>query len=55
LAAGDLIVAFDGATVEGIDALHRLLNVERIGKPISLTVIRGAQKLELPIVPSEVG
>lgn len=54
LEAGDLIVAFDGATVEGIDALHRLLTVERIGKPVPLTVIRGARKLELPIVPSEV-
>jgi S1-C subfamily serine protease len=53
LEAGDLIVAFDGATVEGIDALHRLLTVERIGKPIAITVIRGVQKLELPIVPSD--
>jgi S1-C subfamily serine protease len=54
LETGDLIVAFDGATVEGIDALHRLLTVERISKPIPITVIRRAQRLELPIVPSEV-
>jgi S1-C subfamily serine protease len=55
LEPGDLIVAFDGANVEGIDSLHRLLNLERIGKALPLTVIRRAQKLELPIVPSETG
>jgi S1-C subfamily serine protease len=47
---GDLIVAFDGSTVEGIDSLHRLLTVERIGKPVKIAVIRRAQKLELEIV-----
>jgi len=55
LEAGDLIVAFDGASVEGIDSLHRLLTLDRIGKAVVLSVIRRAQKLELPIVPSEVG
>jgi S1-C subfamily serine protease len=55
LEAGDLIVAFDGATVEGIDALHRLLTVERIGRPLPITVIRGAQKIDLSLIPSEIG
>jgi S1-C subfamily serine protease len=50
---GDLIVAFDGAGVEGIDSLHRLLTLERIGRPIPITVIRRAQKLDLQIVSSE--
>ena len=54
LEVGDLIVAFDGATVEGIDSLHRLLTVERIGKPLPVSVIRGAQKLELRVTPLEV-
>jgi S1-C subfamily serine protease len=53
LEPGDLIVAFDGATVEGIDSLHRLLTLERIGKALPITVIRRAQKLDLPIVPSD--
>ena len=52
---GDLIVAFDGVTVDGIDTLHRLLTMERIGKPASVSVIRGAQKLELILIPSEIG
>ena len=54
LEAGDLIVAFDGAAVEGIDTLHRLLTVERIGKRVSIALIRRAQKLELAIVSSEI-
>jgi hypothetical protein len=41
--------------VDGIDTLHRLLTVERIGKPASVSVIRGAQKLELILIPSEIG
>jgi S1-C subfamily serine protease len=55
LEAGDLIVAFDGASVEGIDSLHRLLTLDRIGKAVMVSVVRRTQKLELPIVPSEVG
>jgi S1-C subfamily serine protease len=51
---GDLIVAFDGAAVEGIDSMHRLLTVERIGKKVPITLIRRAQKLELAIVSSEI-
>jgi S1-C subfamily serine protease len=53
LEPGDLIVAFDGATVDGIDALHRLLTVERIGKPVGISVIRGAHKLERTILPAD--
>ena len=52
---GDLIVTFDGAAVEGIDSLHRLLTLDRIGKPVSMTVIRRAQKLDLRITASEIG
>jgi S1-C subfamily serine protease len=51
---GDLIVAFDGLTVDGIDALHRLLTLERIGKPALMTVVRRTQKLDLQITPLEV-
>jgi S1-C subfamily serine protease len=54
LQAGDLVVAFDGATIDGIDSLHRLLTWERIGKPVRATVIRGAQKLDLLVTPSEI-
>jgi S1-C subfamily serine protease len=53
LKPGDVIVAFDGAAVTGIDDLHRLLVTERIGADTTIAVLRGAEKLELPIVPRE--
>jgi S1-C subfamily serine protease len=49
----DVVVAFDGAAVTGIDDLHRLLVTERIGADTTITVLRGAEKLVLPIVPRE--
>jgi S1-C subfamily serine protease len=55
LEVGDLIVAFDGAAVEGIDSLHRLLTLERIGKPALISVVRRAQKIDLTITASEIG
>ena len=53
VAAGDLIVGYGGQQVNGIDDLHRLLTVERIGAQSVLTVLRGAQKLERGIVARE--
>jgi S1-C subfamily serine protease len=53
LLAGDLVVEFDGQPIRGIDDLHRLLTDERIGKRVSVTVIRGVQKLTIEVVPRE--
>jgi S1-C subfamily serine protease len=50
---GDFIVAFDGLGVDDIDSLHRLLTIERIGKPLGITVLRGTQKLDLRIISVE--
>jgi S1-C subfamily serine protease len=55
LEPGDLIVAFDGATIEGIDGLHRMLTSERIGAPATLTIVRRAQKLDFQATPAEAG
>ena len=48
---GDLIVSFDGASVAGVDELHRLLDEDRIGRPARLVVIRAGALRELTIVP----
>lgn len=40
LHVGDVIVAFDGKPVTGIDDLHRLLGLDHIDRSITLTVIR---------------
>lgn len=53
LQEGDLIVAFEDKTIDGIDTLHRLLTGDRVGEPAKLTVIRRTEKLELKITPTE--
>jgi S1-C subfamily serine protease len=53
LQAGDIIVAFGGEPVHSIDDLHRLLTGERIGAVTTLTAVRKAERLELPITAAE--
>jgi S1-C subfamily serine protease len=50
---GDLVIAFDGNTVAGIDDLHKLLTDERLNRVVPVTVIRRTEKLTLRITPSE--
>jgi S1-C subfamily serine protease len=51
LEPGDVVVAFEGQPVEGMDVLHRLLTEERIGVATRLTVLRGTRRLEMSLVP----
>jgi S1-C subfamily serine protease len=51
LQEGDVIVAFEGQPVEGVDVLHRLLDERRIGQTTNLVVLRGSKRVELRIVP----
>jgi S1-C subfamily serine protease len=53
LQIGDTIVAFDGAPVTGIDALHRLMTADRAGRCVELSVLRLTQKLTVSITPAE--
>ena len=53
LRRGDIIVAFDGVPVTGVDDLQRLLTGGRIGDGIELTLLRRDQRLELKVTPSE--
>ncbi|MBI4539345.1 MAG: trypsin-like peptidase domain-containing protein [Gemmatimonadetes bacterium] len=50
---GDVIVAFDGRPVTGVDDLHRALLADRIGRPTGLTVLRGTDQKVLPITPQD--
>jgi S1-C subfamily serine protease len=50
---GDVIVAFDGLAVSGLDDLHRQLTDDRIGCVAVLSVLRDAQLLHLSVVPAE--
>jgi S1-C subfamily serine protease len=49
----DLIIAYEGQSIGGIDDLHRMLTEGRIGVPSRLTVIRRAERAELLVVPRE--
>jgi S1-C subfamily serine protease len=54
LREGDVLVTFDGETIDGVDDLHRLLTASRVGKAAELTILRGGvQRLDLNVVPAE--
>src|SRR6266576_417442 len=53
LQVGDIIVAFDGQPVHGIDDLHRLLTGDRIGATTNVVAVRKAERLELSITAAE--
>ena len=48
---GDLLVAFAGQPVTGIDDLHRLLTDDRIGLGTPLAVLRRGERRDLLVVP----
>jgi len=50
---GDVMLAFAGEAVTGIDDLHRLLTDERIGAETIVTILRSARRRQVTIVPSE--
>jgi len=53
LREGDLILSLDGASVSGIDDLHRLLTEERVGVPTPIAVLRRSERQEITIIPGE--
>jgi len=53
LTEGDNIVAFKGAPISSIDDLHRVLVGNEIGVESILTVLRGVERMELPVTPGE--
>jgi S1-C subfamily serine protease len=53
LREGDVIIAFGGEAVTGIDQLVRRLTEERIGKPALVTVLRRGHRRQLTVVPAE--
>ncbi|MBS0559380.1 MAG: trypsin-like peptidase domain-containing protein [Proteobacteria bacterium] len=55
LRPGDVVVGLEGETVDGTDALHRLLTGETIGRALSLRVLRGAEIATPTVVPAEAG
>jgi S1-C subfamily serine protease len=50
---GDVVVAFDGEPIVGVDDLHRSLTEERPGRALILTLLRRAEMLSVPVTPGE--
>ena len=53
LKAGDILLGLDGVVITGADDLIRALTGEKIGKSVALDVLRGTERLTVPIVPQE--
>jgi S1-C subfamily serine protease len=51
--AGDLVLAFAGVAVGGVDDLHRLLTGERAGQPTAIEVLRQQRRHLLAVTPEE--
>jgi S1-C subfamily serine protease len=50
---GDVLLAFAGTPVTGVDDLHRLLTEEKIGEPTAITFLRSARRRKITVVPAE--
>src|SRR5712692_3322801 len=53
LREGDVIVAFGGQPVAGVDDLHRLLTDTNVGVSTAITILRRTAQLNLEIIPQE--
>ena len=53
LREGDLIVGFRDLPVADIDALHRILTETEVGVKSDLSVLRGTELMQVPIMPAE--
>jgi len=51
--AGDILVRVDQEPVAGPDDLHRHLTEERIGLPLTLSIVRETERVQVVVTPSE--
>jgi len=52
---GDLIVVISGQAVASVDNIHRFLSEWPIGRSVILTIIRGQERLQMEVTPTESG
>ncbi|MBV8476374.1 MAG: trypsin-like peptidase domain-containing protein [Acidobacteria bacterium] len=53
LRPGDILVAMNGKTIGGIDALHRILADLSPAVPATLVALRGVERLAVTLIPTE--
>jgi serine protease Do len=49
----DLVVAVEESPVRGVDDLQRLMTADRIGREVTVEVVRGGERRRLRLVPRE--
>jgi S1-C subfamily serine protease len=49
----DILISLDGLTIAGADDLIRALTGERIGREVTLELLRGTERLTVSLVPQE--
>jgi len=50
---GDVVLAFAGTPVTGVDDLHRLLTEEKIGVATAVTILRSARRRQVTVLPTD--
>lgn len=50
---GDLLVGVNGKSVASVDDIHRLLTGWTGGSPLSLTILRNGERLQVQVIPGE--
>ena len=50
---GDILVRIDGSAVESVDDVHRHLGASSIGRKLEARLVRGAELVEVSVVPTE--
>jgi S1-C subfamily serine protease len=50
---GDILLSFEGTTVTRVEALHRILTADRIGRTVEMRVLRGVEIIAVSITPEE--
>jgi S1-C subfamily serine protease len=53
VAAGDIIIALDGVAISGADDLIRVLGGDKIGRTVSLEMLRRGERRRAAITPSQ--
>jgi S1-C subfamily serine protease len=53
LAPGDILAGLDGQAIAGVDDLIRLLNAERIGRAVTVSVVRQGRLRAVDLTPTE--
>jgi S1-C subfamily serine protease len=53
--AGDRIFGIDGEAIADVDALHRRLGGDRIGRPTRVELLRGTRRTAVEVVPAALG